>query len=87
MDEFSENFKRGEGGSFPFQKNYVADFSVLNEHFSSLNFWREGGGMGAVGGGRSLLSVVQSHPLKGRCQKDVCGIRPSVICKLSWYSN
>ena len=32
LDEFSENFQRG-GGVISDPKNFVADFSIINEHF------------------------------------------------------
>ena len=35
--------ERGGRGVISDPKNYVADFSVLNEHFSLLNFREKGG--------------------------------------------
>ena len=34
LDEFSENFQRGEGRVISDPNNFVADFIILNEQFS-----------------------------------------------------
>ena len=39
-----ENFQRGEGLVTFDPKNIVADFSIQNEHFSFLTFWKKRGG-------------------------------------------
>ena len=44
--KFWMNFRKtskGGGGVISNPKNCAADFSVLNEHFSLLNFWEKGG--------------------------------------------